>query len=174
MDLIDVIQQKKFLGNEFLTWLWFQSEQNGGTYALSEDETITFWIDDRLELSSNDPSDQRNVLRGGTPALSPEAKAALQQERKASQAKFRLSKGEREWVFVIDGSNLDLRSVKLPALLTSEEDDRFYERVHLLEELKECIETLFSKFITVRSGPNWPAERLAMSHWMHLPAGQTS
>jgi hypothetical protein len=167
MDLIDVIQQKRFLGNEFLTWLWFQSEKGGGAINVPNQDAVTLWIDDKLELSSSDPGDQKNALRGGSPSTSPEARAALKEERKASQAKLRLAKGEREWCFVLDASSLDIKSVKIPALLTSEEDDKFYERVHLIEELKEVVEALFGRFIEVRSGPDWPAERVALARWIN-------
>ena len=30
MDLVDLIQEKRFLGQEFLAWLWFKSEERGG------------------------------------------------------------------------------------------------------------------------------------------------
>src|SRR5262245_56725907 len=118
MDLIDVIQQKRFLGSEFLTWLWFQSERGGGVIEVPGQDAVTLWIDDRLELASADPADQKNTLKGGAPSTSPEARAALKQERKATSAKLHLAKGEREWVFLLDAATLDLRSVKLPALLT--------------------------------------------------------
>ena len=30
MDLVDLIEEKKFLGQEFLAWLWYKSEERGG------------------------------------------------------------------------------------------------------------------------------------------------
>lgn len=167
MDLIDIIQQKRFLGAEFLTWLWFQSEKGGGAVEVPGQDTITLWIDDKLELSSSDPGDQKNTLSGGSPSTSPDARIALQQDRKASSAKVHIAKGEREWIFTLDAKNLDLKSIKIPALLTSEEDDKFYERVHLIEELKEVIEALFGRFIGVRIGPDWPKERASIVRWVH-------
>ncbi len=34
MDLVDLIEEKRFLGQEFLTWLWWKSEERGGVVAL--------------------------------------------------------------------------------------------------------------------------------------------
>lgn len=167
MDLLDIIQQKKFLGSEFLTWLWYQSEKNGGAVLVPEQDAITLWIDDRLELESSDPTDQRNVLRGGAPSTSPEARAALREQRKASMAKLRVAKGEREWAFQLDAKTLDLKGVKIPALLTNEEDDKFFERVHLIEELKEVIEALYGRFIRLRVSQEWAAERDDMARWVN-------
>ena len=36
MDLLDIIDEKRFVGQEFLTWLWFKSEERGGTIFLPE------------------------------------------------------------------------------------------------------------------------------------------
>jgi hypothetical protein len=167
MDLLDIIQQKKFLGPEFLTWLWYQSEKHGGVLTIPDQDAVTLWIDDRMELESHDPSDQRNVLRGGAPSTSPEARAALKEHRKASGAKLRIAKGEREWAFQLDAKTLDLKSVKIPALLTSEEDDKFFERVHLIEELKEVVEALFGRFIKIRTAHEWGEERADMARWVN-------
>jgi hypothetical protein len=167
MDLLDIVQQKKFLGPEFLTWLWYQSEKNGGVLLIPDQDAVTLWLDDRMELESSDPSDQRNVLRGGAPSTSPEARAALKEHRKASVAKLRLAKGEREWAFQLDSKNLDLKGVKIPALLTSEEDDKFFERVHLLEELKEVVEALYGRFIKIRTSQEWIEERNDMARWVN-------
>jgi len=34
MDLVDIIAEKYFLGQEFLTWLWYKSEERGGAIEL--------------------------------------------------------------------------------------------------------------------------------------------
>ena len=34
MDLVDLITEKRFLGQEFLTWLWYKSEERGGSVNL--------------------------------------------------------------------------------------------------------------------------------------------
>ncbi len=34
MDLVDLIAEKRFLGQEFLTWLWWKSEERGGSVSL--------------------------------------------------------------------------------------------------------------------------------------------
>jgi hypothetical protein len=167
MDLLDIVQQKKFLGPEFLTWLWYQSEKHGGVLTIAEQDAITLWLDDRLELESSDPSDQRNMLAGGAPSTSPEARAALKEHRKASNAKIRIAKGEREWAFQLDAKTLDIKSVKIPALLTSEEDDKFFERVHLIEELKEVVEALYKRFIKIRTCEEWTEERNDMARWVN-------
>ena len=31
MDLVDLIHEKRFLGQEFLAWLWYKSEERGGS-----------------------------------------------------------------------------------------------------------------------------------------------
>ena len=35
MDFVDLIEDKKFLVQEFLTWLWWKSEERGGSVAIT-------------------------------------------------------------------------------------------------------------------------------------------
>ena len=35
MDLVDLIAEKRFLGQEFLTWLWWKSEERGGSVEVA-------------------------------------------------------------------------------------------------------------------------------------------
>jgi hypothetical protein len=43
MLLIERVKETEFLAREFLLWLWYNSEVNGGTYKL-EDGEIELWV----------------------------------------------------------------------------------------------------------------------------------
>ena len=36
MDLVDLIESHRFLGSEYLTWLWFRSEMHDGMIAVGD------------------------------------------------------------------------------------------------------------------------------------------
>ncbi|MEM1349554.1 MAG: hypothetical protein AAGI01_13405, partial [Myxococcota bacterium] len=46
-----------------------------------------------------------------------------------------------------------LSGVKIPALLSKEEEEQFYERMYLLEELEEILDDLFREFLALRLDP---------------------
>jgi recombination associated protein RdgC len=54
MDLVDIISEKKFLGQEFLTWLWYKSEERGGAILLPEEGDILVVFEKHMLLESGD------------------------------------------------------------------------------------------------------------------------
>lgn len=173
MNLLDLIHRTSFLGQEFLTWLWYRSDQQGGVFNLGgEHGEIEAWFDDRLVISSLAVDAQENLFKGGHPTTSAEAMTALQKGKKASEAKLRVIKGAKEWSFILKADNLAVGSVKIPAVLSKEYDDKFYERMMLLEELDQMVKALFKQFLLLRVSPEWEGEEIpAIQSW--VAAGTT-
>mgnify|MGYP001552449582 CR=1 FL=1 len=70
MDLVDRIEKRRFVGREFLLWLWFESEVFEGTISTKEHGEIGLWLEKQIALSAG-----REVTRikGTHPAGSREA-----------------------------------------------------------------------------------------------------
>lgn len=168
MDLIDLIESKRFLGAEFMMWLWFKSECYESLFENRDHGTLEFWYDDKMTLEAYLAETERNDFKGGAPAHSPEAKTALRQGKRVSKAKLGLIKEGREWTFMLKSDSLDVSGVKLPALLSREEDEQFYERMYLLEELEDIIGSLYKEFLILRLSAVWSDHLLkAMRTWVH-------
>lgn len=168
MDLIDLIESKRFLGSEFMMWLWFKSECYESLFENRDHGTLEFWYDDKLTLEAYLAETERNDFKGGAPAHSAEAKTALQHGKRVAKAKLGIIKEGREWTFTLKTDTLDVSGVKLPALLSREEDEQFYERMFLLEELEDIIGSLYKEFLVLRTDMIWAREVLpAMQTWVH-------
>ena len=74
MDLVDLIQEKRFLGQEFLAWLWYKSEERGGSVELPGigDVMVVFEKHMLLEFGEGE-SNEKVICRG----LQTELKEAL-------------------------------------------------------------------------------------------------
>ena len=60
-----------------------------------------------------------------------------------------------------------MSSVKLPAILTREEDDQMQERFHLLEQIDDIVQALFVRFMKLRfDRTNWTIEVEKMRSWV--------
>lgn len=168
MDLIDRINNTRFLGREFLTWLWFRSDKDDGLIRLGSDDSVELWFDDKLVLAAADAAREQNTLKGETPTQSPEAKLALRMGKKVVEAKLRVIREQRKWSFGIKADTLALSGVKIPALLSREEDDQQYERFDLVEELNNILLGLYRAFIELRLDKDrWAAELESIRHWIH-------
>ncbi len=168
MDLVDLIETRRFLGGEFLMWLWFKSACMDNLLPTKGHGTIEVWIAERLTLEAYVAETERNAFQGGAPAHAPEAKLSLRQGKRVSQAKIGLLKEGREWTFSIKAEHLELSGIKLPALLSREEEEQFYERMYLAEELEDILGDLFSEFLAIRLDPaRWDEVMLpAMMAWI--------
>jgi hypothetical protein len=161
----DQIIEKAFLGGEFLTWLWFAAERSEGRFTL-EGDPVDIHFEDLLVLESILADSQENTFKGGEPTRSEEARVGLRLGKKVSRAKMKVRRGEREFAFTIKASNLDLSSVKLPAVLSKAEEERFYERLYLLEELDKTVNGLFLGFLRRRLASGWEEELKSLRSWV--------
>ena len=83
MNLFESINQTRFLGKEFLTWLCIQLKVRG--YFWPVKKSVTLWFDDRivLELAFENVKEV-NTIRGENPTGTEEAKAALRMGRRSA------------------------------------------------------------------------------------------
>jgi hypothetical protein len=68
--------------------------------------------------------------------------------------------GQEEYVFGFNAQTFGLSGVKLTEVLTEEADERFYERMRLLEQLEAALNDLYAEFLTVRLSSLWNKELL--------------
>jgi hypothetical protein len=160
MDLVERIETTRFLGNEFLTWLWFKCELYDSVLDIGDHARCELAFENSLQLISCEVADEKLALRCGAPTSSPEASEALRQGKWPSRAILRLVMGQEEFVFGFNAQTFALSGVKLTEVLTEEADERFYERMRLLEQLEAALNDLYAEFLTVRLSSLWNKELL--------------
>ncbi len=174
MDRLNLVQNKRFLGREFLTWLWFQSEKNLGVFSLKDEKNIELWIDNKIILESDDTENIERVSCHGENTEMYEARQALSQGKKVVQAAFKLSIDENEWRFTLDDCWLNFKTCKTPKIAYDKKEDPeglFFEKTFLLQEAIRVVEELFLQFVKIRLCPDWPQKHLPfLQEWInHAP-----
>lgn len=158
-----------FLGEEFLTWLWFRIETEGGDFEVSHGRSIGVSFDDFLCLAPAGDEETTQTLRAGTPTRTSEARAGLRNGRRLQQAKLILALGELQWQFVLDGPSMTLRSIKLPDddPESNEPGDRSRERAANFALVHELLEQVYGQFLRIRLKSSYLSnEGEAQAHWM--------
>jgi hypothetical protein len=170
MSLVHKIRSIEYLAGEFLTWLLWRTEVQEGAWPGADGRKgggFELWPDDRLRLEAPIEGVTKNLLSGGTPSNSPEARSALAAGKLVQEARWKLIREDREWLFTLKAPDLDLRSVRLPELLTREDDERLRERVALMEQLERAVEDLYGRFLAVRLRAEWEREELPrIARWI--------
>lgn len=166
MDLVERIEQTRFLGREFLVWLWYKSELHEATLRRPDGSAMELWLDSQLALRSvHEPSEQV-AFKGVAPSGRVEAKFALQKHWVPVKARVCVSIDAQDFAFVMDADSLAKTAIKLPVLTAKDSDERFYERMHLLEVLDTVVEEQFREFLVVRLTGLWDAEMIpAIAAW---------
>jgi hypothetical protein len=163
------IETRKFLGREFLVWLWFESELFEQKFAIEGFGECELWLEKSLVLESlTEAGKERATLSGVAPSGGPEAREALRQGKMPVKAKLAMKRDEQDFALALDADGLSLSGVKVPALLKGEGDEPFHERITLIEELEGAIETLYREFLVARLQPGWDKAVVpAIRAWMN-------
>lgn len=94
MDFIDTLQQKAFLGREFLTWLWFKSETTNNRIETTGGGQIQVIFLDRMTLMSSDTDKPQTVSLRGEFNEFQEGLTALREGRKVEEARVSIRHGD--------------------------------------------------------------------------------
>ncbi|MDK9705421.1 MAG: hypothetical protein OEL83_00105 [Desulforhopalus sp.] len=175
MDLVDLIVEKRFLGQEFLTWLWWKSEERGGSVYLANEGDITVAFEKHMLLESGEGESSEKLICTGLQTELQEARTGLQMGKKLEQARIVINHNSYEYSFTLAGGLMEFRNVRLPKTETTEneKDDRpeevegmILERIFLFEELVRLVNILFSMFLFVRLGDHWRDELQKIREWV--------
>lgn len=175
MDLVDLIEEKRFLGQEFLTWLWWKSEERGGTIFLDDFGEVGLVFEKHMMLESGEGESSEKLTCSGLQTELVEARTGLQVGKKLEQARIVLTRGTHEYGLTLSGALMEFRNVRLPKTDETEQQDggsveevegRILERVFLFEDLVKIIHALFSMFLRVRIGDDWRQQLLKIREWV--------
>ncbi|MGE0325006.1 MAG: hypothetical protein AB7K71_21150 [Polyangiaceae bacterium] len=163
---LDTVENTRFIGPEFLVWLWFKSELFGSELDVEGFGTIEVWLDTQLVLESQIDSGERTTLKGMAPSGSPEALTAMKQGKMPIRARIQLNHGKLNFSFTFDAVSFAISNLKIPAVV-EEGDEVFYERMLLVEQLDQIIGALYTEYLTLRVSPLWEGELApAMRDWV--------
>jgi hypothetical protein len=176
MDLVDLILEKRFLGQEFLTWLWWKSEERGGSIALPGEGDIIVVFAKHMLLESGEGESAEKLICTGLQAELREARTGLQMGKKLEQARIVINHNSYEYGLTLAAALMEFRNVRLPKTAESEDDGKMggnealegmlLERIYLFEQLVMLVHGLFRLFLSVRLSAKWPEELIKIRTWV--------
>lgn len=175
MDLVDLITEKRFVGQEFLTWLWWKSEERGGTIALPGVGDIIVVFEKHMLLEFGEADYSEKLVCSGLQTELKEARTGLRTGKKLEQARIHIVRGDYEWNVTLGATILEYRNVKPPKTAQSESNSQrreeetegmILERIFLFEELVRIVDDLFRFYVRTRTSARWSDELQAMRSWV--------
>lgn len=180
MDLVDLIEEKRFLGQEFMVWLWYKSEERGGAVLVPEiggDILVVFEKHMLLEFGEGE-AHEKLVCRGLMTELR-EARAGLALGKKPEQARIRIERDNHEWNLTLKAKLFEFQNVRLPKTEAGADDrddpaameGRILDQIGLYELAVRTVDQLFRMFLQTRTGPDWAAELAKIQVWVRKGMG---
>ena len=178
MDLVDIIAEKRFVGQEFLTWLWYKSEERGGAVYLHGEGDIQMVFEKHMLLESGAGEAREKLICQGLQTELREARTGLRMGKKLEKARILLARGDYEWNLTLSATLFEYRNVRLPKTLSPDEESfdplaiegKMLDRIGMAEEAMRTIDELFRMFLKIRVSTDWSEELAKLKAWVHRTA----
>jgi hypothetical protein len=171
LDISVAYNRYKFLGNEFLTWLWFMVDEDKKKLLDSHQDLADLTIGNRVVLRNTTHNRDEVVTIKGDGAGLEEGQTALKKGAVVTEINLVAKIGENEWRFNIKGESLNLSSVKTPETVrieTAEDvEGAVFEKIYLYDQAVKLLNSLYQQFVKLRVSPDWEKSALRkMKKWM--------
>lgn len=161
-----LLRGRAYLGRELLTWLLWRSEPGEPLVEVGKVGVVPLFVG-KVLLRGLAGDVVELTAKGEAAAYSAQVKHALAGGLLVHQARLRFTLGERCFEATLDAEFLDVRSAKLPELLSEEDDDQAAERLTLCEELGAIVDALVAAFLEERASKAWRKKTVpALQAWM--------
>jgi hypothetical protein len=171
LDIAVAYNRYRFLGNEFLTWLWFLIENDADGLQKLDADLLELTVGNRMVLENRLANGLETITIKGDAAGLEEGLLALRKGAVVAEINLLYKNASLQWQFSIKGENLSLSGLKLPETAPMETSDDMeglvLERIYLFEKPFILIDALYQRFIKTRLSEQWQKKTMTdMRKWM--------
>jgi hypothetical protein len=165
-DLVELLYAYRFLGREFLTWLWFKSEAElDGLIKVKNQDAVILAVGDKMLLETGDGEYRETLVLQGSHSEHREARLGLMQGKLPEEMHLKLIRGQDEWQLTLKAATLEIKGLKSKSASGPQEDDEdqeafFFDQMYQVEAVSEIVDGLFREFLQVRLSPAWDQEEM--------------
>lgn len=169
--VVQSVDLKDFLGNEFLIWLWWHTERHDGMVKaqLDHGRSAEFFvaIDRALDMDCAWDATGKMTLRGGGPTRLAEAAEALSHGKWPRKVGLILSDGEHQWELTLQGDKMIVSAAALPEIPDADGPRELTDaRLMLITALDRTLDALYDTFLRLRVGGSWPSAKRSIGEWV--------
>jgi hypothetical protein len=170
LDISVAYNRYKFLGHEFLTWLWFAIEHGPDRFFSVLSDTINFSIGNRIMLENAVHETMETITIKGDDAGLEEGKLALKKGALVIEMHLRISENDNEWQLTIKGESLNISNLKVPETGQVENSEdvegAILEKFFLYEKVIDWLDAVYGYFIKLRFSTEWEGEVIRLKKWI--------
>jgi len=173
LDVAVAYNRYRFLGDEFLTWIWFQmdTDKSQRLFRSADPDLVGLEIGNRIVLENRRNEALERITIRGEEANLAEGLLALQKGALVTEISLNFRSADYLWQFSLKGESLNVSNFKTPkiALPESPEDLEGFvlEKAYLFDKILQFIEKTYNLFLKQRLSPQWQTDIVPkVSTWM--------
>ena len=159
LDVAVSYNRYKYLGYEFLTWLWFSIDNDHQRFDQILPPSASLQIGNRIKIENHRNNTLEMITIKGDEAGLEEGMLALRKGALVTELNFVYETKNIESQFNIRGESLNIGNLKFKIAGGVEEKDdpeeQVLEKAYLYGEVIRLVENLYNKFITLRVSTAW-------------------
>lgn len=159
---------RDFLGNEFLLWLWYQTDGSSDVIPLEDRSDAACMIARTLTLECPRGQTGHETISHLGPTRLPEAKRAVQSGKLPRKAGLTVVRHSDQYELTLHAETLAVGAAKLPNLPedVTEPRAKLEERATQIRNLVETLDLLYDAFGRQRLGKDWQDTLPKMQRWL--------
>jgi len=159
LDISVAYNRYKFVGYEFLTWMWHVIEHDPTQLNNIIQENVNFTIGNRIMLQNAVHDAVETITIKGDDAGLEEGVLALKKGALVTEIHLRVTEEENEWQLTLKGESLNISNFKLPETGQIEKRDDMegavLEKFFLYEKVIVWLDAIYFYFLKTRLSPEW-------------------
>jgi hypothetical protein len=159
LDVAVAYNRYQFLGEEFLTWLWYVIENDQNLIKNFDKDFVALEIGNRIVFENRRKESGERITIKGDGASLEEGILSLKKGALVAELNMVFKKAELTWQFTLKGESLNFSSLNLPstAIPEPEEDIEGFvlEKIYLYNNILKILENIFIHFVKLRLSNGW-------------------
>jgi hypothetical protein len=159
LDIAVAYNRYKFIGNEFLTWLWFVIDTDQQFLKTIDDTIDALYVGNRIVIENNINDSREIITIKGDDADLEEGLLSLRKGAVVIELNLVYKTDNQKWKFTLKGESLSFSGLKVPEtgpVETAEDIEGIVlEKAYLYEKVINLIDCLFNVFLELRLTVDW-------------------
>ena len=159
LDVAVAYDRYQFLGEEFLTWLWYVIEKDQNLIKNFDKDFVALEIGNRIVFENRRRESGERITIKGDGASLEEGILTLKKGALVSELNVVFKSAELTWQFTLKGESLNVSSFNLPntGMPESNEDIEGFvlEKIFFYDKILKILENIFIHFVKLRLSNRW-------------------
>ena len=159
MDVAVAYNRYQFLGEEFLTWLWYVIEKDQKLIKNFDKDFVALEIGNRIVFENRRKESAERITIKGDGASLEEGILTLKKGALVTELNVAFKSAELTWQFTLKGESLNVSSLNLPSTGMPESDEDIegfvLEKIFLYDKILKILENIFIYYVKLRLSNRW-------------------